>query len=53
MGDYTASRDVKKREKLIERLLETDDYADYWAMRYCDVLRVKSEFPINLWPNAV
>ncbi|MDO4366634.1 MAG: DUF1549 domain-containing protein [bacterium] len=53
VGDYTASRDVKKREKLIERLLETDDYADYWAMRYCDVLRVKSEFPINLWPNAV
>ncbi len=53
VGEYTASRDVKKREKLVERLLETDDYADYWAMRYCDVLRVKSEFPINLWPNAV
>ena len=53
VSEYTASRDVKKREKLIERLLETDDYADYWAMRYCDVLRVKSEFPINLWPNAV
>ena len=53
VGDYTASRDVKKREKLVERLLETDDYADYWAMRYCDILRVKSEFPINLWPNAV
>ena len=50
---YTASRDVKKREKLIDRLLDSDDYADYWSMRYCDVLRVKSEFPINLWPNAV
>ena len=53
VSEYTASRDVKKREKLVERLLETDDDADYWAMRYCDVLRVKSEFPINLWPNAV
>ncbi len=53
VNEYTASRDVKKREKLIDRLLETDDYADYWSMRYCDVLRVKSEFPINLWPNAV
>ena len=53
VGEYTASRDVKKREKLVERLLETDDYADYWAMRYCDVLRVKSEFPITPWPNAV
>ncbi len=50
---YTTSRDVKKREKLIDQLLDSDDYADYWSMRYCDVLRVKSEFPINLWPNAV
>ncbi len=22
-------------------------------MKWCDLLRVKSEFPINLWPNAV
>jgi hypothetical protein len=22
-------------------------------MKWCDILRVKSEFPINLWPNAV
>ncbi len=51
--EYTTSRDVRKREKLIDRLLDSDDYADYWSMRYCDFLRVKSEFPINLWPNAV
>ena len=50
---YTTSRDVRKREKLVDQLLDSDDYADYWSMRYCDVLRVKSEFPINLWPNAV
>ncbi len=42
-----------KREKLIDALLAAEDFADYWAMRYCDILRVKSEFPINLWPNAV
>jgi len=51
--EYVASRDGKKYEKLVDALLESDDYADYWAMRYCDILRVKSEFPINLWPNAV
>ena len=45
---YTTSRDVRKQAKLVDTLLETDDYADYWAMRYCDFLRVKSEFPINL-----
>ena len=51
--EYTSSHDVRKQAKLVDKLLETDDYADYWAMRYCDFLRVKSEFPINLWPNAV
>ncbi|MGN0846204.1 MAG: DUF1549 domain-containing protein [Kiritimatiellia bacterium] len=50
---YTTARDVRKREKLIDQLLDSDDFADYWSMRYCDFLRVKSEFPINLWPNAV
>ncbi len=42
-----------KRRILIDRLLERDEYADYWSMRWCDLLRVKAEFPINLWPNAV
>jgi len=35
------------------RLLEREEFADYWAMKWCDLLRVKSEFPIKLWPNAV
>lgn len=43
----------EKRRLLIERLLERDEFADYWAMKWCDLLRVKSEFPIKLWPNAV
>lgn len=42
-----------KRSALIERLLQRDEFADYWAMKWSDLLRVKSEFPINLWPNAV
>ncbi|MCA9053217.1 MAG: DUF1549 domain-containing protein, partial [Planctomycetaceae bacterium] len=41
-----------KRAALIDQLLERPEFADYWAMRWCDVLRVKAEFPINLWPNA-
>ena len=39
--------------KLVDALLADSGYADYWSMRFCDILRVKSEFPINLWPNAV
>jgi hypothetical protein len=42
-----------KRSALVGRLLERDEFADYWAMKWGDVLRVKSEFPVNLWPNAV
>ncbi len=42
-----------KRAALIDELLARREFADLWAMRWCDVLRVKSEFPINLWPNAV
>jgi hypothetical protein len=43
----------EKRAVLIDQLLERSEFADYWAMKWCDLLRVKSEFPINLWPNAV
>lgn len=46
------TRPVKRRE-LVEELLQRDEFADYWAMKWSDLLRVKSEFPINLWPNAV
>ncbi len=41
-----------KRAALIERLLERPEFADYWSMKWGDVLRIKAEFPINLWPNA-
>ena len=44
--------DPEKRTKLIDRLLERPEFADYWAMKWCDILRVKAEFPIKLWPHA-
>ena len=50
---FLSDRNPNKRSALIDRLLERDEYADYWAMKWSDLLRVKSEFPINLWPNAV
>jgi hypothetical protein len=43
----------RKREKLIDLLLERKEFAVYWSLKWCDLLRVKAEFPINLWPNAV
>jgi len=50
--DFLLDRDPDKRRALIDRLLEREEYADYWAMKWSDLLRVKAEFPINLWPNA-
>ena len=51
--DFISDQNPKKRKLLIDRLLERKEFADYWAMKWSDLLRVKSEFPINLWPNAV
>ena len=50
---FLRDRDPERRAALIDRLLERGEFADYQAMRWCDLLRVKAEFPINLWPNAV
>ncbi len=45
-------RHPDKRQVLIDQLLARDEFADYFAMKWGDVLRIKAEFPINLWPNA-
>jgi hypothetical protein len=49
---FLTSTDPDKRRVLIDQLLERDEFADYWAMKWGDLLRIKAEFPINLWPNA-
>jgi hypothetical protein len=41
-----------KRAQVIDSLLSREEFADYWSMKWSDTLRVKSEFPINLWPLA-
>ncbi len=50
---FLRDRSPDKRSLLIDRLLQREEFADYWAMKWGDLLRVKAEFPINLWPNAV
>lgn len=44
--------DKGKRAALIDRLLDRSEHVDYWAMRWSDILRVKAEFPVKVWPNA-
>lgn len=50
---FLADADPKKRSKLIDRLLASDEFADFWALKWGDLFRIKSEYPSNLWPNAV
>ena len=42
-----------KRAALIDRLLEDELTLRYMQMHWGDILRIKSEFPSNLWPNGV
>ena len=51
-SEFLEDKDPKKRSALIDRLLERDEFADYWSMKWGDLLRIRAEFPINLWPNA-
>ncbi len=50
---FLEDRRPDKRAALIDTLLAREEFADYWSLKWCDLLRVKAEFPINLWPNAV
>lgn len=50
--EFIRDTDKNKRAALVDRLLERPEFADYWAMKWSDCLRVKAEFPVNLWPNA-
>ncbi len=49
---FLADTNANKRAEWIERALERPEFADYWAMKWGDLLKIKAEFPVNLWPNA-
>ena len=50
---FLADQAPDKRVRLIDSLLTRNEFAEYLGLRWGDLLRVKSEFPSNLWPNAV
>ena len=49
---FIMDRTPEKRRMIIDGLLARDEFASCLALRWSDLLRIKSEFPINLWPNA-
>ena len=50
---FIDSRNPNKREVLINSLLDNELSMKYMQMHWGDILRIKSEFPSNLWPNGV
>jgi hypothetical protein len=53
---YLADKDAKKRDKLIEALVEMPEFADFWALKWADVLRssrktiqVKGSYGFQAW----
>lgn len=50
---FLESERSDKREALIDKLLYSELGLKYMQMRWGDILRIKSEFPSNLWPNGV
>ena len=50
---FLADLNPAKRAKLIDRLLNRDEFADFWALKWGDILRIKSEFPVRVWPKGV
>lgn len=50
--DFLKSQDKAKREKAVNKVIGSPEFLDMLSMRLSDVLRIKSEFPSNLWPNA-
>ncbi|MCX7049535.1 MAG: DUF1549 and DUF1553 domain-containing protein [Candidatus Sumerlaeota bacterium] len=50
---FLSDSSPQKRRTLIDRLLERDEFIDFQALKWGDLLRIKSEFPVKLWPKAV
>jgi len=42
-----------KRAKLIDRLLDGPEFTDFVALKWGDLLRLKAEYPVRIWPKAV
>jgi hypothetical protein len=41
------------RAKLIDSLLARSEFNDFWSLKWGDILRIKSEYPVRVWPKAV
>lgn len=50
---FLENAEPAKRAKLIDKLLQSEEFADFCALKWGDLLRIKSEYPVRVWPKGV
>lgn len=50
--DFVGDQRPDRRSRLIDKLLDSEAHHDFLAMKWGDLLRIKSEYPVNLWPKG-
>ncbi len=51
--NFLRDKSSDKRKRLINELLDSPSFIENQVLKWGDLLRIKSEFPGNLWPNGV
>lgn len=49
---FLTDTNPNKRAALVDKLLDDPAHFDYWSMKWADILRIKAEFPVKVWPNG-
>ena len=47
--EFVDSKDPKKREKLVDVLLDSPEYVDFWTFRFSDLFRVRGGWILPFW----
>ncbi len=53
MQAFQSSDAMDRREQLVERLMSSGDYADHFAQKWCDVLRIKRRGQKDRLPGTI
>jgi hypothetical protein len=49
---FLSDKAPNKRAALIDRVLDREEFADYWTLKWSNLLRIKGVAPIKMWPYA-
>ncbi|MCH5374731.1 MAG: DUF1549 domain-containing protein, partial [Planctomycetes bacterium] len=41
-----------KRRELVEHLFAREEFVEFWTLKWSDILRIKAEDPVSLWPKG-